>query len=236
MRTNYLLLLTCLGFISCSSFHRFQPAGSQPDFTTVRYLYGVPALRSQLNGADVTVDLSARGNRNMSLNLSISNVGLQPFDFLPENVRVSGYNAAGKQIPFRVLSAEQFIRRQRNRDLVVAGVALAVTAVAVASAIDDHNNAGQDDTYDYTDAELIYTAATIPVLAAEAALVNNAVHQPPLTPADGLLRRHTLYPGETLQGVVKMDARAGFLNKILVEVPVGDGYAPFVFEYGGKVR
>ena len=53
---------------------------------------------------------------------------------------------------------------------------------------------------------------------------------PPASSPDFLLRDHTLYPGEAVQGVVKVRAEADFKNKILVEVPVNGAYAQFVFE------
>jgi len=49
-------------------------------------------------------------------------------------------------------------------------------------------------------------------------------------PVDGLLRPHTLYGREELRGIVKVQARLGFTDKIMVEIPIDGGYKQFVFD------
>ena len=52
----------------------------------------------------------------------------------------------------------------------------------------------------------------------------------PTIPEDGLLKWHTLFPDEAVQGIVKVRGKSNFMQKILVEVPVNGAYHKFVFE------
>lgn len=231
-----------LALVSCSTFYRFQPAAEQPDLSTVRYINGVPALQSQFNGASITADLQTQGKRDMTLNLSVLNSGLQAFDFFPENIKVTGFDASGKSVVFQVLSAEQFIRHQRNQSRIIAGVAaVAAAAAVVAVATSDNDKHPDPDPVQpcsrELDADFWYTVSAAPALVLEASAINAAVNNTPpapYVPSDGLLRRHTLYPDEGLQGVVKIRAQPEFLSKVVVEIPVRDGVAPFAFDRPGK--
>ena len=59
---------------------------------------------------------------------------------------------------------------------------------------------------------------------------------PPESSPDFLLREHTLYPGDAVQGIVKLRANADYKNKILVEVPVNGVYTRFVFDRSKHVH
>jgi hypothetical protein len=48
------------------------------------------------------------------------------------------------------------------------------------------------------------------------------------SPIDGLLRPHTLYSGEELRGIIKVQAHK--TDKILVEIPIDGIYKQFVFD------
>lgn len=238
MNTRSLLFISLAFLFSCTANYRYLPASEQPDLSNIRYYNGSPFLQSQLNGASIAVELTSIGDRSLTLHLSVTNAGLEPFDFFPEQTRVTGYDASGKSMPFKVFSAEQVIRQEKHRDLAVAGIALLATATAIAVAVNANDSnppdPNQQNVYD-DQSEFWYTVATAPALLVEAVAVNSAVHKTELfTPADGLLRRHTLYPGETLQGVMKIKARSGFLEHIVVEVPAGTGSAPFRFEHREK--
>lgn len=236
MRTSFFFLLPFLLLASCAPYYRYQPAAEQPDLTTTYYHHGLPTLRSQLNGADISADLSIRGNRNMTLSLFVQNAGLQAFDVLPEDIKVTGYDAAGNKMSFQVLTAEQVIRRKRNRNLAIAGVAVAATVATVAVAannLDSPNVPDNDYRYNY-EADFWYSMATVPAVVLEtSAIVAATQHAAPAAPfrsSDGLLRRHTLYPDEALEGIIKIRARPDHLSKIEVEVPVEGGYAQFTFD------
>ena len=238
MRTSFFLLLPLFLLASCAPYYRYQPAAEQPDLTTTYYHHGLPTLRSQLNGADISADLSIRGKRDMTLSLFVQNAGLQAFDVFPEDIRVSGYDAAGNKVPLKVLTAEQAIRRKRNRNLAIAGIAVAATVATVAVAANNLDSPKDpDDYYHYNyEADFWYSVAAVPTVVLETSALVAAAQQsapPPAAPfrsPDGLLRRHTLFPEERLEGIVKIRARPDLLAKIEVEVPVEGGYAQFTFD------
>ena len=238
MKTLLFALTAAALLTSCTSLRRYQAAAEQPDFTTVVYTHGTPALQSQINGAEITADLSVRGKRDLTLGLQVRNSGLGAFNFIPEKIRVFALDASGNKTPLRVLSANQVIQRNRNRNLILAGAVVATAAVAVAAAAgSDKDGPDEQPCYNYyPDADFWYTATVAPALVLETAAlahqINNTPTPPPAItiPPDGLLRRHTVFPEETLQGIIKIRAQPGLMDKILVEVPVEAGFAQFVFD------
>lgn len=226
-------LLAALFFASCAQRMFYRPAEHQPDVSNLIYTNGVPALRTSIQGCEVVAELTSKGERDMNLNLFIRNNSDSAFTFQPEQVQVHGYNHARQKVPYRVFEAEEYIRWKNNRDaLIAAGVLVATVAtiVAIDRATDSggHNNGaevvnnvsvGIDFVYDLT----WWLAWTIPVVA------DNPPPPPAYSP-DFLLRTHTLYPGEAVQGIVKVRAETEYKNKILVEVPVNGAYAQFVFD------
>jgi hypothetical protein len=236
---NFSFLAILIMLSSCSPSLYYRPAVVQPDAADVIYTNGIPALRTSIQGCEVVAELTSKGERDMNLNLFIRNNSDSAFTFFPAAVEARGYNGAGQWSPYRVFEAEEYIRWKNNRDaLISAGVMVATvaTVVAIDRAINNGspgNNVenlnsvavGVDMVYNLT----WWMAATIPAMTAE----------PPSPPAyspDFLLRDHTLYPGEAVQGIVKVRAAQEFKNKILVEVPVNGAYAQFVFDRASAVR
>ncbi len=233
------LLLAALFFASCTQRMFYQPAENQPDVSNVIHTHGVPALRTSVQGCEVVAELTSRGEKDMNLNVFIRNNSDSAFTFWPDQVSVRGYNGAGKWANYRVFEAEEYIRWKNTRDaLIAAGVVVATVAtiVAIDRAVDNGNHSngvenlntvsvGIDFVYDLT----WWLAWTIPVIA------DNPPPPPAYSP-DFLLRAHTLYPGEAVQGVVKVQANPEFKNNILVEIPVNGAYAQFVFDKANSVR
>lgn len=223
MRNTFFILVCCLAMSACNQRFFYKPASNQPEpYTQLIYNHGIPSLRLNENGIDVAIDLTARGQRDLSVTLAIRNRSDSVFNFLPDRVRAYGFDASGQKNPCRVFTAEQFIRRRNNQIAILAGVSVVATVAAVAAVA--NNSSGNDSNDD--DDDWYWIAATTPGLLW---LPNT----PPASfngPMDGLLRAHTIYPGEELRGIIKIQTRAGFKDKITVEIPVDGGYKQFAFD------
>lgn len=237
-----ILLFTILILSSCSPAMYYQPAEVQPETSDVVYAHGVPALRASVQGCEVVAELTSRGEKDMNLNVYIRNNSDSTFTFQPALVSARGYDGTGQWKPYRVFEAEEYIRWKNTRDaLIAAGVVVATvaTVVAIDRAVDNGNNRSNNSiSNDLDDASLVldfvydlswWMAWTIP------AMVDEPPPPPEYSP-DFLLRTHTLYPGEAVQGIVKVRANPMFKHKILVEVPVNGAYAKFVFDRARFVR
>gem|GEM_PF-687127 len=230
---NLALLAAIVFSSSCSQHFMYRPSPVQPDGANVIYSHGVPALRTSIQGCEVVAELTSKGERDMNLNLYIRNNSDSIFTFYPEQVQVHGYNHARQKTPFRVFGADEYIRWKNTRDaLIAAGVVVATVATVVA--INEASGGGSvgdgGNTYNYWSDGLGFAydltwwmAWTIP------AIVDEPLSPPAYSP-DFLLRPHTLYPGEAVQGIVKVRAKPEYKNKMLVEVPVNGAYVQFVFD------
>lgn len=226
---------------SCSPRLFYQPAETQPDASEVIYTHGVPGLRSSVQGCEVVTELTSRGEKDMNLNVYIRNNSDSAFTFYPDKVEVRGYNGAGGWAPYRVFEADEYIRWKNTRDaLIAAGVIVATVAtILIIDELTDDNSSGSsrsNNDYQYVSdgAGFVYDltwwmAWTIPAVADEPP-------PPPAYSSDFLLREHTLFPGEAVQGIVKVRAKPEYKQKILVEVPVNGVYAQFVFDQSKRRR
>lgn len=225
MKTIFWALPLVLLSTSCSRFF-YQPAARQPDEVQVIYTHGVPAIRAEVAGSDVSVDLTSRGKTDMNLGIFIRNTSDSVYTFDPEDVKVYGFDNAGRRTPYKVFSAEQFIRRQHTKAAIAAGVVLAaVIATAVATADSDNDSDGEWFDNDCDNDWWWWAWVATPTI-----VVNANPPAPPFIADDHLLRRHTIYPGEALQGIIKVRSEYGFRDKILVEFPVNGDYTKFVFD------
>lgn len=243
MKPGFAILLCALFLSSCAPSLYYQPAKTQPDASDLVHSHGMPALRTSIQGCEVVAELSSKGERDMSLNLYIRNNSDSAFTFEPGQVEVHGYNIAGRKTPFRVFTAEEYIRWKNTRDAIIAGAAIVAT-VATVAIIANNTNGGHSrssNNHSSGDAGVIvdvlhlaydvtwWMAWTIPDSDEE-------LPPPPESSPDFLLREHTLHPGQAVQGIVKVRAVAEFKNKILVEVPVNGAYARYVFDRARRVR
>lgn len=219
----------CLFTTSCTRYFYYQPTlDQQEEKAQVIHHQGIPSVRLSENSIDLSTGLTTRGQYDMNVGIAIRNESDSIFNFMPESVRVFGFDISGRKTPFRVFSAEQFIRYRNTRNAIIVGavvVATVATAVAINSSnkdndFDSNNNVWRGD-------EFFWALSAFPNVV----VVPNSAAGPAFnTPSDGLLRSHTLMPGEELRGVVKVRARAGFTNKILVQVPIDGQYRSFTFD------
>lgn len=246
MKPGLAILLCAMFLSSCAPALYYQPAKTQPDVSKVVYARGVPALRTTVQGCEVVAELSSKGEKDMSLNLYIRNNGDSAFTFEPGQVEVHGYNMMGQKKPYRVFTAEEYIHWKNTRDAIIAGVAIVATVATVAIIANNtkgsDSKAGNANYYASENGAEVFVdvlnlaydiswwmAWTIPDNVDE-------MPSPPESSPDFLLREHTLYPGDAVQGIVKLRADAGYKNKILVEVPVNGVYTRFVFDRSKHVH
>jgi hypothetical protein len=242
MKKHIFLLLPAMLLLGACSYYYYKPAASQPGQTEATYTRGVPGLRSQQFGADVTAGLSAKGEKDLSLQLYLYNDSDEAYTFEPEGIRVSGYDAFGVMQPLRVFEATEYTKWKRNRDLMIGAAAVigTVALILLVSELRDKPSRGgsgnrPDWTYNY-----FYNPIEWIDFSINSAIIIGSMSPPPqATPAmpeNGLLRQHTLNPGEAIQGIVKVRGNSGFMKHLLVEVPVNGAYHKFVFENRRSAR
>lgn len=229
MKPIFLSLALALFGTSCSQSFYYRPTADQPDQTTLIYNQGVPSLSALVPGAEVSTDLTSQGQSMLNLGVFVRNEGDSLVTFLPEGVRVYGYNANGQRKEYRVFTAEQFIRRRNRQNALIAGAIVVATVATVVAVNNDNNNhpsnVDSGNGYRYNnDNNWWWWAWSAPSI-----WIGNDGPPPPYASTDGLLRPQTLYSGESVQGLIKVKSDPEFRDKILVEVPVNGAYAQFVF-------
>jgi hypothetical protein len=213
-----LLIATMAIFSSCSRTFFYQPADQQPERTTIDYINGVPDLRAKATDGDVAATLTTNaGNGFLNLNLAVFNLGDTSFTFEPEMVKAYGYHKNGQRKELRVFSAREFIKRRNTKNAIIIGAVAAVAITAAVAGSSSSRHSERDNDFD----DFFFQPWFI---------INTPFNTAPYTPRDGLLRSHTLYEDEALQGVVKIKKNLDYNEKILVEVPVNGEYVKFVFE------
>ncbi len=231
-------------FLSACATYYYQPAATQPGQNEAEYTQGLPGLRSQQYGADLTAGLSAKGENDLSLQVYIYNDSDSAYTFNPEDVRVSGYDEFGHMKPLRVFGAAQYIKWKRNRDILI-GTAVVVGTVALVLIVsevskDKKKSSGKKDkNYSREHSGWHVDPYFDPVgwidfsFQVSSAMIQASAAPPsrePVIPDDGLLRTQTLYPGEAVQGTIKVRGMANFTQRVLVEIPVNGAYHKFAFE------
>lgn len=238
---KHILLPLSVLLLGACAYSYYKPAATQPGQTEAVYTRGVPGLRSQQYGADLTAGLSAKGEKDLTLQLYLYNDSDQAYTFEPDGIRVSGYDAFGAMRPLRVFEATEYIKWKRNRDLMIGAIAVVGTVAVILLVSELSSNksrssgrsGGNANRPDWTRNYYYNPIEWIDFSLNTALLIRSASPPPqsaPAIPEDGLLRRHTIYPGEAVQGIVKVRGQSNFMHRILVEVPVNGAYHQFVFD------
>ena len=135
----------------------------------------------------------------------------------------------GTTEPFRVFSAEQFISKRQTEAVLISVAAIAAVTTAAVISANNANPGSIENTNDFDD-NVFWWLSISPNI-----IINNPF-QAPFMPADGLLRRYTLFPGDALQGGVKVKARNSSYQHVLVEVPVDSAYLKYHFGAPQRLR
>lgn len=233
-------LFVLIFLAGCTRYYYYQPASTQPGQKEAVYTRGLPGLRSQQFGADLTAGLSSKGESDLSLQLYLYNESDSAYTFQPEDILVTGYDAFGQKQPLRVFGAQEYKKWKRNRDILI-GTAVVVGTVALILIVheltDDNKKSsrgGNSNRPEWSSGYFYDPVGWIDFSLNTALIVNAASSNPPpqsdpAIPDDGLLRAHTLYPGEAMQGIVKVRGKTNFMQRILVEIPVNGAYHQFIF-------
>ena len=226
------LLLFLFLAASCSHKITYAPAPQQPGFAEEVFNHGKAALRTTLPDAELAAQLGAEGNRFYNLGLFVRNQSMADFTVFPDSILAFGYNSLGNGVPLKVYAADKFRKRQRQNDIILSSVVIAAAAASIAVLADDVDSECLDFTPIYyvdgvanTGAQWDWAMESTPTLG-----YVPASDAPSLMSNDGLLRAQTIYPGESVQGVVKIRTKPGFDQKILLKIPVNGVYAELIFE------
>ena len=229
MRTICFVLLITLSGASCSYRYYYQPANTQPQQASTVYTHGVPALRLYKDSVEVFAELTNENTLMHELNIYIRNDRSTPLEFDPSTILVTGYHGDGTTELFRVFSAEQYISKRQTEAVLISVAAIAAVTTAAVISANNSNSGSVENTNDFDD-NVFWWLSVSPNI-----IINNPF-QAPYMPSDGLLRRYTLFPGDALQGVVKVKARNSNYQHVLVEVPVDSAYLKYHFDAPQRQR
>lgn len=229
MKNSVFLFIPILCAVACTRSFRYLPAAEQPGPTELIFTHGAANLFSKKDGIECTLDLVSRGQRDMSLRLRLHNGSDSSLLFQPEKVRVTGFDASGQAVDFKVWTADGYRRHKRNQAILIASVAVVATVATAVAVSENGGSSSNDDDDSHHHSHDAFWYAPVPIVVAP----------PPVSfwnSPDGLMRRHTLFEGETLFGAIKIRAETAHLSKILVEIPIDGGYRKFVFDDRERLR
>jgi hypothetical protein len=217
--------------ISCSP-RMFVPDTNQPSDAKVVYSQGIPSLRVTAEQKDVAVDVTRANGTTPWIDLQVfmRNLGDEAYNFEPGDVKVYGYNRDGQMRPLEVYTAERYIRWKNRRDAAIVVVTVAATVAVGVAGAEMASNAPNPIEGDYW----WNLATNTAFLASDIARASAAMSAPYISP-DRLMRTHTLYADEAIFGSIKVRSIPEYDHRILVEVPVGNGYVS-KFSFGNEQR
>ncbi len=218
------ILFSALLLGSCARSYYFVPAAEQNANTEVMQYNGIPYIRSTMEKMEVSTLVTARGTQTIGVDLLCYNDSDTPIEIDPARLRVTGFDAMGVTAPFKVFSAEQFIRRRNTRNAIIGGVVL-VASIGAAIASAEGAAAGGNN----FDANLFFWS-----LSAVPPLFFNGSGAEPFVPNDGLARPHTLMPGAAYRGMVMVKGKADFQERLEITMPVNG--MPHRFDYARRTR
>jgi hypothetical protein len=229
------LILIVFFFTACNYRYVYKPLSDHSDPAASKmYTHGIPTLYKQVDSIDLFGDLTSNGQRDYSLTVGLVNNAEHSVTFYPEDVRAWGYNADGKKVSLRVFTAKEYIRRKNTNTAIwatVAVVATVATAVAINDATGPRPNSDFNRNNNNWNSDFWFWMA----LSSPPIVINNGGAPAPRRP-DNLLRSHTLLPGESLQGIIKVRSNDPLLQRIAVEIPVNGTKSVFAFGQRERLR
>lgn len=228
MRTIFFafVLLTLLS--SCNRTYFYKPLETTNDRIKPSYQHGVGTLTYMGNHISLTAGLLSRQGSDVILQIAIRNDSDSTLFFLPDEVVGKGYNKVGKARDLRIMTARQVIKR-RNRNTAIAVGVVAAAAIASVALADDTPSSPLDHHNHYFNDPFWFAASTPLWIAPPPGYI------PQITASrDGLLRAHTLMPGEELRGEIRIKSPGEFTDQMRIGIPI-DGQMQY-FEYGARTR
>ena len=152
---------------------------------------------------------------------------------------MSGYDALGKTVQFKVYSADEYLKKMRkaqgwNIALMAIGGAFEANAAGTRTSTTTSNTSaniyGSDGT-SYTGSASTYSTTTTRDRAAEAEVkarnrdeINTTAEQYKQINAAterGLLKVHTLFPDQSIEGTIIVKMNKMYAAKFVVNIPAG---------------
>jgi hypothetical protein len=229
------LILIGFFFTACNYRYVYNPLSEHSDLDASKmYTHGIPTLYKQVDSIDLFGDLTSNGQRDYSLTVGLVNNAGHSVNFYPEDVKAWGYDVDGRKVPLRVFTAKEFIRRRNTNTAIWATVAVVAT-VAAAVAINDATSSRPNSDFNRNNNNWnsdfwFWMAMSTPQI-----VINDPGAPAPRRP-DNLLRNHTLLPGESLQGIIKVRSNETLLQRIEVEIPVNGTKSVFAFGKRERLR
>jgi hypothetical protein len=219
MKNLFTIIIVAL-LSACSPKYVYQPIGNAEQQTLV-YTHGIPTLQQNVGDLYFDMDLQKATTNTLKLRIFISNNAETDITFDPQKLSVFSQHENGQGRQLKTYTAEGYKRRVKNQRIAVAAVLIAATA-ASAYALKDNNdpncNSNQDQIY------------VVPYQIDVNSNTPNASEVNLQRPADGLLRIHTLKPGEALEGNIMIALKEPYTPKIILQYPAQDSTYRFVFE------
>jgi hypothetical protein len=229
---KFLFLAACTTVLlsSCSRSYFYKPIHIPENQQTITYQNGIQCLSHKQDGITVSAHLIKAGSSDVQLMLSIYNDSDSIVDFHPDGVAVKGFNKQGAGKTLKVMSARDVVRRRNKRTAIAVGALVAtVTAIAVADEHHDrkNGNGNQDNRLAYDPFWYwIPPPTTVLMLPPQSAGVVQS--------RDGILRAHTLQPGEELRGKIIIQRPSEYTETMEIRIPI-DGREEF-FSFSGRER
>jgi hypothetical protein len=208
----------------------------RPDINTeagqiITYKNGAPCITQTTNAISITAQLQYLNRSEANLILAVRNDSDSILTFFPEQVSAKGFNKLKAGQSLVVMSPKDVIRRQNKNIALATGLLVATTAAAVAINIDEPNSHNNYHNFGY-DPFLYWWL--IPAVAGPRA-APNPLPDGVIQSQDGLLRTHTLQPGEELRGIIKIKCRPGFAEPLEIRIPIDGKDEVFLFNGLEKV-
>jgi hypothetical protein len=216
---NALLLFFFFALVACTSNYKFQPTNSDSEPYSLVYTHGIPTLQKSIGDIYFDMDM-IKGYRNaIKLRLFISNNSDKNLTFDPNQLVAYGMKSNGTGKKLKTYSADGYKRHVRNQNLLLAATLIAATATAA------HTISPNEDQYCTNNG--VYLIPT-PFYCVENAVFASETNLQ--RPTDGLLRIHTIKPGEALEGNIMIGLNKAFSDQIILKYPFQDSIYHFNFE------
>jgi hypothetical protein len=224
----FIALCTTVLLSSCSKGYFFKPAQVPENQQTITYQNGIECITHKQDGITVSAHIIKTNSSDVQLMLSVYNDSDSIVHFQPDQVTAKGYNKQGTGKALKVMTARDVVRRRNKRTAIAVG-ALVATVAAVAIADETSSRPSNNDYNRFAYDPFWYWVpppTTILMLPPQSA----GIVQSP----DGILRAHTLQPGEELRGKILIQRPAEFTESMEIRIPI-DGRVE-QFSFSGRER
>jgi hypothetical protein len=229
---KFLFIAICISVLlsSCNQAYFYKPAQVPENQQLITYRNGIECISHKQDGITVEAHIIKTSSSDVQLMLSVYNDSDSIVHFQPDEVTAKGYNKQGTGKTLKVMTARDVVRRRNKRTAIAVGALVATAAaVVIAEESSDRNNSNNNDGNRYAFDPFWYWVpppTTLLMLPPQSASV---VQSP-----DGILRAHTLQPGEELRGKIILKRPAEFTERMEIRFPI-DGRAE-EFSFSGRER